>query len=75
MLHPSEHSASLTGFEQFSFHYFSYCINKMGLMLYYYENMTMTEIGLLLEISEARISQIIGKLLVQLKSDLNPDNI
>jgi RNA polymerase sigma factor for flagellar operon FliA len=39
-------------------------------MLYYYENMTMTEIGLLLNISEARISQIIGKLLIQLKADL-----
>ena len=49
--------------------------DRLILMLYYYENMTMTEIGLLLEISEARISQIIGKLLVQLKSDLNPDNI
>ena len=39
-------------------------------MLYYYENMTMTEIGLLLDISEARISQIIGKLLIQLRADL-----
>lgn len=49
--------------------------DRLILMLYYYENMTMTEIGLLLEISEARISQIIGKLLVQLKSELNNSNI
>ena len=34
----------------------------------------MTEIGLLLEISEARISQIIGKLLAY-QSYPNPDNI
>ena len=46
-------------------------IDRLILMLYYYENMTMTEIGLLLDISEARISQIIGKLLIQLKADLS----
>ncbi len=45
--------------------------DRLILMLYYYENMTMTEIGLLLDISEARISQIIGKLLIQLKADLS----
>lgn len=44
--------------------------DRLILMLYYYENMTMTEIGLLLDISEARISQIIGKLLIQLRADL-----
>jgi RNA polymerase sigma factor for flagellar operon FliA len=30
--------------------------------------MTMSEIALLLELSEARISQLIGKILIQLKS-------
>lgn len=44
--------------------------NRLILMLYYYEDMTMHEIALLLELSEARISQIVGKLLIKLKQEL-----
>ena len=44
--------------------------DRLILMLYYYEDMTMSEIALLLELTEARISQIVGKLLIQLKHDL-----
>jgi len=44
--------------------------NRLILTLYFYEDMTMSEVALLLELSEARISQIIGKLLIQLRQDL-----
>ncbi len=44
--------------------------DRLILTLYYYEDMTMSEIALLLDLSEARISQIVGKLLIQLKHDL-----
>lgn len=44
--------------------------DRLILMLYYYEDMTMSEIALLLELTEARISQIVGKILIQLKHDL-----
>jgi len=44
--------------------------DRLILTLYYYEDMTMSEIALLLELSEARISQIVGKLLIQLKQEL-----
>ena len=44
--------------------------NRLILTLYYYEDMTMNEIALLLELSEARISQIVGQLLIQLKEEL-----
>jgi RNA polymerase sigma factor for flagellar operon FliA len=44
--------------------------DRLILMLYYYEDMTMSEIALLLELTEARISQIVGKILLQLKHDL-----
>ncbi|MEX1062731.1 MAG: FliA/WhiG family RNA polymerase sigma factor [Balneolaceae bacterium] len=44
--------------------------DRLILTLYYYEDMTMSEIALLLELTEARISQIVGKLLIQLKQDL-----
>lgn len=46
---------------------------RLILMLYYYEDMTMSEIALLLELTEARISQIVGKLLLKLKSELAQD--
>lgn len=49
--------------------------NRMILTLYYYEDMTMHEVARLLELSEARISQIIGKLLIQLKEDLAGEKI
>ena len=44
--------------------------DRLVLTLYYYEDMTLSEIAVLLGRSEARISQIVGKLLVQLKNDL-----
>ncbi|MEX0944440.1 MAG: FliA/WhiG family RNA polymerase sigma factor [Balneolaceae bacterium] len=48
---------------------------RLILTLYYYEDMTMSEVALLLELSEARISQIVGKLLIKLKSDLIKEEI
>lgn len=49
--------------------------NRLILTLYFYEDMTMNEVALLLELSEARISQIIGKLLIQLKHELAEEKI
>ena len=49
--------------------------DRLILMLYYYEDMTMSEIALLLELTEARISQIVGKLLVQLKHELGQEQV
>lgn len=49
--------------------------DRLILTLYYYEEMTMSEIALLLELSEARISQIVGKLLIQLKHELTREEI
>ncbi|MEX0769777.1 MAG: FliA/WhiG family RNA polymerase sigma factor [Balneolaceae bacterium] len=43
---------------------------RLILALYYYENLTLKEIAMLLGLTEARISQIVGKLLLQLKSNL-----
>lgn len=48
---------------------------RLILTLYYYEDMTMSEIALLLELSEARISQIIGKILLILKDELAKEEI
>ncbi len=48
--------------------------DRLVLTLYYFEDMTLSEIALLLERSEARISQIIGKLLMQLKNELAVEN-
>jgi RNA polymerase sigma factor for flagellar operon FliA len=45
--------------------------DRLILALYYYEDLTLNEIAILLGLTEARISQIIGKLLIQLKSSLN----
>jgi RNA polymerase sigma factor FliA len=44
--------------------------DRLVLTLYYFEDMTLSEIAVLLGRSEARISQIVGKLLLQLKSEL-----
>ncbi len=49
--------------------------DRLILMLYYYEDMTMSEIALLLELTEARISQIVGKLLIQLKHNLHQEQM
>ncbi len=46
--------------------------DRLVLTLYYFEDMTLSEIAVLLGRSEARISQIVGKLLLQLKSELLP---
>lgn len=46
--------------------------DRLVLALYYYEDLTLNEIAQLLGLTEARISQIIGKLLLQLKSRLDP---
>ena len=43
---------------------------RLILTLYYFEDMTMNEVALLLDLTEARISQIIGKLLLKLRSNL-----
>jgi RNA polymerase sigma factor for flagellar operon FliA len=45
--------------------------DQLILALYYYEDLTLNEIALLLGLTEARISQIVGKLLLQLKSTLS----
>jgi len=41
------------------------------LALYYYENLTLREIASLLNLTEARISQILGKILITLRTRLN----
>lgn len=41
------------------------------LALYYYENLTLREIASLLKLTEARISQILGKILITLRTRLN----
>jgi len=43
---------------------------RLILALYYYEDLTLKEIALLMGLTEARISQIVGKLLLQLRSTL-----
>ncbi len=41
------------------------------LALYYYENLTLREIASLLSLTEARISQILGKILITLRARVN----
>ncbi|MEE9465118.1 MAG: sigma-70 family RNA polymerase sigma factor, partial [Candidatus Neomarinimicrobiota bacterium] len=43
---------------------------RLILALYYYENLTLIEIGQILNISESRVSQIMSKTLDQLRSQL-----
>lgn len=56
-------------------------IEKLGerdqliLALYYYEDLTLKEIAILLGLTEARISQIVGKLLLQLRNTLSETEI
>lgn len=45
--------------------------DRIILALYYYEDLTLNEIAMVLGLSEARISQIVGKLLLQLRAALN----
>lgn len=47
--------------------------DRLVLALYYFEDLTLSEIALLLGLTEARISQIVGKLLLQLKSEMNKE--
>ncbi len=47
--------------------------DRLVLSLYYYEDLTLNEIAVLLGLTEARISQIVGKLLLNLKSTLEPE--
>lgn len=47
--------------------------DRLVLSLYYYEDLTLNEIAILLGLTEARISQIVGKLLLNLKSTLEPE--
>lgn len=47
--------------------------DRLVLSLYYYEDLTLKEIAALLGLTEARISQIVGKLLLQLKSSLGSE--
>lgn len=49
--------------------------DQLILALYYYEDLTLKEIAAVLGLTEARISQIIGKLLLQLKSAINAEPI
>ena len=48
---------------------------QLILALYYFEDLTLKEIAAVLGLTEARISQILGKLLLQLKVTLNSDSI
>lgn len=48
---------------------------RLILALYYYEDLTLSEIASLLSLTEARISQIVGKLLLELKGSLNSSEL
>lgn len=43
--------------------------------LYYFENLTLREIGSLLDLSEARISQILGKIMLTLRSQIEGEPV
>lgn len=45
------------------------------LALYYFENLTLREIAQLLNLTEARISQILGKILIGLRARLNKSRV
>lgn len=49
--------------------------DQLILALYYFEDLTLKEIAAVLGLTEARISQILGKLLLQLKVALNSEPI
>jgi RNA polymerase sigma factor for flagellar operon FliA len=44
---------------------------RMIVVLYYYEEMTMKEIGLTLDLSESRVSQMHSSILARLKSQMH----
>ncbi|MEW6549868.1 MAG: sigma-70 family RNA polymerase sigma factor, partial [Spirochaetota bacterium] len=43
---------------------------KKVLVLYYYENLTLREIGHILEVTESRVSQLHTKAIIRLKAKL-----
>jgi RNA polymerase sigma factor FliA len=45
---------------------------KQIVVLYYYEDLTLKEIGQVLELTESRVSQLHGKAMLRLRSRLNP---
>ena len=44
---------------------------KLILVLYYYEEMTMKEIGATLDLSESRVSQMHSSIIARLKAQMN----
>jgi RNA polymerase sigma factor FliA len=48
---------------------------KLVVALYYYENLTLREIGEVLGVTESRVSQLHTKAVLRLKSRLQGDNI
>ena len=44
---------------------------RLVLILYYYEEMTMKEIGATLDLSESRVSQMHSSILARLKAQMN----
>jgi RNA polymerase sigma factor for flagellar operon FliA len=48
---------------------------KLVVALYYYENLTLREIGEVLGVTESRISQLHTKAVLRLKSRLQGDNL
>ena len=46
---------------------------KMVVALYYYENLTLREIGEVMGVTESRVSQLHTKAVLRLKAGLQPD--
>jgi RNA polymerase sigma factor for flagellar operon FliA len=49
--------------------------DRLILALYYYEDLTLSEIAVLLGLTEARISQLVGKLLLQLRNAIKKESV
>lgn len=49
--------------------------DRLILALYYYEDLTLSEIAVLLGLTEARISQLVGKLLLQLRNAMSKESL
>jgi RNA polymerase sigma factor for flagellar operon FliA len=48
---------------------------KVVIALYYYENLTLREIGEVLGVTESRASQLHTKAVLRLRSRLTPDDV
>ena len=48
---------------------------RLVLTLYYYEELTMKEIGKVLSVTESRVSQLHSQALIRMKGTLNPEDI